>query len=84
MHRIVALSLALLFVAAWPRVTTVILVRHAEKATEGMANDPPLSAAGVGRAKELARVLAGTKLAAIYTTPYERATPRRPPPPRTR
>lgn len=56
-----------------PAVTTVILVRHAEKAAEGgMEADPPLSKAGVARAAELARVLGGAKIDAIYTTPYER------------
>jgi 2,3-bisphosphoglycerate-dependent phosphoglycerate mutase len=77
MHRLAALSLALLLAAAasfaaTPQVTTVILVRHGEKATGGMANDPLLSAAGKARAEELARVLADAKVAAIYTTPYHR------------
>jgi 2,3-bisphosphoglycerate-dependent phosphoglycerate mutase len=53
-----------------PEVTTVILVRHGEKA--GPSGDVPLSDEGVARANELARVLAGVKLDAIYTTPYER------------
>jgi len=53
-----------------PVATTVILVRHAEKATpEG---DPPLSEAGKARASELARVLAGAHVSAIYTTQYIR------------
>lgn len=77
MHRFTALSVALLLAAAasfaaTPNVTTVILVRHGEKATEGMANDPPLSGAGAARAAELARVLADANVAAIYTTPYQR------------
>jgi 2,3-bisphosphoglycerate-dependent phosphoglycerate mutase len=50
--------------------TTVILVRHAEKA--GKSGDVPLSEAGVKRAHELARVLAGVKIDAIYTTPFHR------------
>lgn len=68
--------LLLLFVAnvafanGGPRVTTVILVRHGEKA--GPSGDVPLSEAGVARAHELARVLGSVKLDAIYTTPYER------------
>ena len=53
-----------------PQVTTVILVRHAEKA--GPSGDVPLSEAGAARANELARVLGSVKLDAIYTTPYER------------
>jgi virginiamycin B lyase len=52
--------------------TTVILMRHAEKASLTMDNDPPLSEAGVARAKELVQVLAAEKVAAIYTTPYRR------------
>lgn len=68
--------IALLLIAATalanggPSVTTVILVRHGEKA--GPSGDVPLSEAGAARANELARVLAGVKLDAIYTTPYER------------
>ena len=77
MHRSAALFVALLLTsaasfAATPQVTTVILVRHGEKAAEGMANDLPLSAAGVARAAELARVLADANVAAIYTTPFQR------------
>lgn len=54
-------------------VTTVILVRHAEKtaATE-MQSDVPLSDAGAARAHELARVLADTHIDAIYTTQFVR------------
>ena len=51
-------------------LTTVILVRHAEKA--GSSGDVPLSEIGKQRAIELARVLSGTHLDAIYTTPYHR------------
>jgi 2,3-bisphosphoglycerate-dependent phosphoglycerate mutase len=50
--------------------TTIILVRHAEKA--GPEGDVPLSEAGELRAKELARVLAGAKIDVIYTTPFKR------------
>ena len=53
--------------------TTVILVRHAEKATSTtMTNDVPLSDAGRARANELARVLADTHIDAIYTTQFQR------------
>ena len=52
--------------------TTVILVRHAEKDTVLLGSDPPLSAAGIVRARELARVLGQVKISAIYVTPWQR------------
>jgi TonB family protein len=52
-------------------LTTVILVRHAEKAA-APANDPALTAAGRQRAQNLARMLANAGVTAIYTTPYTR------------
>jgi broad specificity phosphatase PhoE len=52
------------------QITTIILVRHAEKA--GASGDVPLSPAGLTRANELVRVLADTNIAAVYTTPYLR------------
>lgn len=55
--------------------TTVIFVRHAEKATLP-ANDPGLSVAGQARAMELARQLVDADVIggidAIYSTPYRR------------
>ena len=51
-------------------VTTVILVRHAEKASQEDAS--PLTDAGTERAKELARVLTAVKVDAIYTTQFRR------------
>lgn len=53
-----------------PQITTVILVRHGEKA--GPSGDVQLSDAGIARANELARVLAGVTFDAIYSTPFER------------
>ena len=50
--------------------TTIVLVRHAEKAS--MTGDMPLSEAGTARAKELARVLADARISAIFTTQYKR------------
>ncbi len=68
------LALLLLATSAFanggPEITTVILVRHGEKA--GPSGDVPLSEAGLARANELARVLEGVKLDAIYSTPFER------------
>lgn len=72
MYRIlIALLLAVSAFAHEPDATTTfILVRHAEKA--GPEGDVPLSPAGEIRAKELARVLTGANIAAIYTTPFKR------------
>jgi broad specificity phosphatase PhoE len=50
--------------------TTVVLVRHSEKAAP--TGDPPLAAAGVERAKELARVLADANVQVIYVTEFLR------------
>lgn len=75
MNRVALLAVIVILVAASlaaaPHpVTTVILVRHAEKASQ--EDDSPLTAAGMERAKELARVLAGVKVDAIYTTQFRR------------
>ena len=75
MKRVVLVSLlaallAMSLAAAPNPVTTVILVRHAEKASQ--EDDSPLTPAGTERANELARVLAGVKVDAIYTTQYRR------------
>ena len=51
--------------------TTVILVRHAEKAAEPAA-DPPLTAAGQARAKALRDAVREAGVSAIITTQYER------------
>jgi broad specificity phosphatase PhoE len=53
-------------------ITTVILVRHAEKNIELNNPDPDLSPAGQIRAQELQRVFDSTGLNAIYTTNYKR------------
>lgn len=53
-------------------VTTVILVRHAEKNIEPNNPDPELSPAGQARAAELARVLGSTPIDAIYATNFKR------------
>lgn len=51
--------------------TTVILVRHAEKAADG-TQDPPLTAAGLERAQALKSRLHDVPLKAVYSTPYAR------------
>src|SRR5262249_37442712 len=53
--------------------TTVVLVRHADKDTNVVGSDPPLSAAGMVRAQELARVLGDVRFSAIYVTPWARS-----------
>jgi phosphohistidine phosphatase SixA len=52
-------------------VTTVYLVRHAEKDTSPPDN-PPLTAAGKARAEELARVLGQTNIKTIISSQFAR------------
>lgn len=54
-----------------PEVTTLFLVRHAEKANDG-TYDPPLTPEGTARAKELAYLLGHVALDAVYATPFQR------------
>ncbi len=73
MRRTLTLVLLLTTVAAFaaaPNVTTIIIVRHAEKA--GPEGDVPLSEAGRARAEELARVLGSASVTAIYDTQFVR------------
>jgi broad specificity phosphatase PhoE len=53
-------------------LTTVILVRHAEKNIEPNNPDPDLSPAGQARAQELVRVLGAAGINTIYGTQYKR------------
>src|SRR5258707_12099568 len=53
-------------------VTTVILVRHAEKIIDPNNADPDLSPAGQARAQELVRMFGDTGINAIYATQYKR------------
>ncbi len=52
-------------------VTTLILVRHAEKVDDG-TRDPELSGEGKERAQALVGLLRETPIDAIYSTPYKR------------
>jgi 2,3-bisphosphoglycerate-dependent phosphoglycerate mutase len=58
-------------VAQQGAITTIILVRHAEKASDG-SDDPDLKPEGHERAKRLAALLNNTTVNAIYTTRYKR------------
>lgn len=53
------------------KVTTVYLVRHAEKAATPPA-DPPLTETGQARAKSLARILGKAGIKTIYTSQFAR------------
>jgi broad specificity phosphatase PhoE len=53
------------------KVTTVYLVRHAEKEATPPA-DPPLSEAGQARAKSLVRILGKAGIKTIYTSQFAR------------
>jgi phosphohistidine phosphatase SixA len=50
---------------------TVFLVRHAEKEDEPK-QDPPLKKEGVARSQELARMLSGANIKAIFTSQFAR------------
>ena len=52
-------------------ITTLFLVRHAEKVVDG-STDPALTPAGTTRADDLAYILKHIKLDAIYSTPFIR------------
>ncbi|CAA9297231.1 MAG: hypothetical protein AVDCRST_MAG68-96, partial [uncultured Gemmatimonadetes bacterium] len=73
--RRLALAAAAVVLAAIPAAaqgkTTVILVRHAEKALEG-GSDPALSEAGQARARALAAELADDSVAAVLVTRFVR------------
>src|SRR5713226_5919067 len=53
-------------------VTTVILIRHAEKNIDPNNSDPDLSPAGQARAQDLVRVFSDAGINAIYATQYKR------------
>ncbi|MBX2962357.1 MAG: histidine phosphatase family protein [Cyclobacteriaceae bacterium] len=67
-----ALLILALTVSAQEKITTFILIRHAEKAMEQSTNDPDLSAVGKKRAQRLAELLNEGEVDAIYSTPFKR------------
>ena len=71
--RTLALVVAMTSASLWARsayALTLVLVRHAEKAT---GDDPPLTPGGEARAERLAQLFAGRPLAAIYVTDTRRS-----------
>jgi phosphohistidine phosphatase SixA len=74
---LLAVALAAGVIAAWclwgnHPVTTVILVRHAEKNIEPENPNPALSPAGMERAQTLVHVLGQSGITAVYATQYIR------------
>lgn len=53
-------------------ITTVYLVRHAEKAEIPNDNNPPLNEMGLWRSQVLAHMLGKAEIKAIYTSQYQR------------
>lgn len=68
-----ALFLCFVFVAAAKKsdITTILIVRHAEKQVNA-GDDPHLSDAGVARAEALAVVAEHANVGAVYVTQYQR------------
>jgi phosphohistidine phosphatase SixA len=72
-HKIAVAFAAALSFAAAQNSTTVILVRHAERASSSMSDtDMGLSPAGFKRAAQLERALADAHVQAIYTSTLRR------------
>lgn len=76
-RKIVPLIVALLLLSSFvfaqssEPVTTVFLVRHAERADEPR-QDPPLTEQGVARSQALARLLSTAGIKAIFTSQFTR------------
>jgi broad specificity phosphatase PhoE len=58
--------------AQTPSQTTVIVVRHAERADDGSTRDPELSEVGRRSAERLAEALAHTGIEGVIVTQYQR------------
>jgi broad specificity phosphatase PhoE len=74
MHKAILVFLMVL-TCTWPTVDvsaqqSVIVIRHGEK--RDATADPALSKSGQARAQRLAKLLAVSKVTAIYTTQYKR------------
>jgi 2,3-bisphosphoglycerate-dependent phosphoglycerate mutase len=68
---IIILLLATVNVYCQDQLTTVILVRHAEKGVD-QNGDPDLTEDGQKRARELMRILKDQPIDVIYSSPYKR------------
>lgn len=68
---LLAVPMTVVPVVSWAQPATVILVRHAEKAS-ATERDPVLSEAGVQRAKDLAAALADAGVGSVITTQLQR------------
>jgi broad specificity phosphatase PhoE len=74
--RLFLISLSLVFFGqhslhAQHQITTIILMRHAEKASDGTTN-PGLTSKGIARSKDLVKILEKANVDAIYSTNYKR------------
>ena len=58
-------------VHAQKQITTLVLLRHAEKGNDG-TDDPDLTPEGMERANKLSQLLGKTSVDAIYSTSYKR------------
>lgn len=73
MFAVVVMVIAVAYFVTFRRqVTTVILVRHAEKVIDPNNPDVDLNPAGQARAQELARIFGDAGITAIYATQYKR------------
>jgi 2,3-bisphosphoglycerate-dependent phosphoglycerate mutase len=68
---LVSLVLILVTAITYAQTTTFILVRHAEKESDG-TRDPELSAEGKLRAERFAALVSKTNIDAIYSTDFKR------------
>jgi 2,3-bisphosphoglycerate-dependent phosphoglycerate mutase len=73
MKRLAAALFCLAFAGALHAQQTILLVRHAEKATDSNEAAVPLSEAGAARAARLAEVLKSAGVTAVYATDTVRA-----------